>query len=510
MYGLKRYTIHFLRFRPLQNGTKNYALAVLVLLFVGVNASGQEDHYWNQHIGAKSALVGGAVTASVRDNSAIYYNPGALGFLDRSNFSVTASMYNYRNSFIENGAGKHLNLFNETVEVVPQFISGVIKIPKLEKYTFTFAAFNTVNNNTRFAYRNKMSYELYQQYEGPEKYLGKFEYNSKIREDWTGIGVAFKSWEKASFGISSFVVIRTLNTSHSTAANVFDTNNHLHQIASATYQRDVYVFMVSNLIKLGYNYENEWFRLGVTATTPGIPLPLFSSARLGWKHEINEFDYEENTSFTDIYEEKLKPHYKYPLNIDFGGQFVFFNSTISLRYSWYAPLGDYQLVSFTDKADYLSNSSLPIKAHNAAVWYNGRTIGNIGIGLEKAYNDKLNLIVGFNTNKNAVDKYKLIEEDRWVPTISYWNLYNLSVGMEWQTRQQDNLVLGFSVAFNQRKNDLQVVNLSDPVVANGLLGYPTHTANTQILNIGFVFGYTFNFKTKVERDLLDETRKKFQ
>ena len=67
---------------------------LLAILFISVfPVFCQDYHYWSEQFGAESHLMGGAVVAGVRDNSAIFYNPGAVGFIEGNSVSVNANIY---------------------------------------------------------------------------------------------------------------------------------------------------------------------------------------------------------------------------------------------------------------------------------------------------------------------------------------------------------------------------------------------------------------------------------
>ena len=63
---------------------KHFRSQPLLALFAGLMAlpvanAQNDDHYWPNQYGAKGLLLNGAVIASTEDETAVFYNPAALG-----------------------------------------------------------------------------------------------------------------------------------------------------------------------------------------------------------------------------------------------------------------------------------------------------------------------------------------------------------------------------------------------------------------------------------------------
>jgi len=86
-----------------------FIFAVSSIIFIALNSQAQDNNYWMQMPGSRSAIMGGAVVGGVRDNSAVFYNPGALGFVDSSTISVSSDVYQYEIENILNGGGINVN-----------------------------------------------------------------------------------------------------------------------------------------------------------------------------------------------------------------------------------------------------------------------------------------------------------------------------------------------------------------------------------------------------------------
>ena len=98
----------------------------LAALLIPILSSGQETHYWNVQNGARSTLMGGAAVANIRDNSSIFYNPGASAFVNFSSLSLSTNTYFANNLQIENGAGNDLDLNSTVIDSYPSLVSGLI------------------------------------------------------------------------------------------------------------------------------------------------------------------------------------------------------------------------------------------------------------------------------------------------------------------------------------------------------------------------------------------------
>ncbi|HQH26133.1 MAG TPA: hypothetical protein PLP17_01945 [Oligoflexia bacterium] len=99
--------------------------AMIAMVLLPCTTLAQDHNYWNNQFGSRSALMGGAVVGGVRDTSAVFYNPGALGFIDNQSLSVSANALRVERSVIENGAGDGRDLDSDTLSVVPLLISGI-------------------------------------------------------------------------------------------------------------------------------------------------------------------------------------------------------------------------------------------------------------------------------------------------------------------------------------------------------------------------------------------------
>src|SRR5213083_2175882 len=98
-----------------------------LILFAAKPSNGQDTHYWTQQYGSRSALMGGAVVGGSKDNTSIYYNPGALGFVDTGSISVNASLYQTQHIRIKNAIGQNADFKSSQLGSVPLLLSGMIK-----------------------------------------------------------------------------------------------------------------------------------------------------------------------------------------------------------------------------------------------------------------------------------------------------------------------------------------------------------------------------------------------
>ena len=85
------------------------------------SALGQELNYQPFQYGTRSALMGGAAVAGVRDSSAIVYNPAGLAMSQESSLSVSANAVRGGSMKLDNmlGAGTEVDaLFFDAIPLV--------------------------------------------------------------------------------------------------------------------------------------------------------------------------------------------------------------------------------------------------------------------------------------------------------------------------------------------------------------------------------------------------------
>mgnify|MGYP006296864469 FL=1 len=97
--------------------------SLLILLIVAsFTLHAQEFNYSLNGVGSRSNMLAGAVTAGVRDNSAIFYNPAGLAFIENSSLSVSSNGYYLGMFNAQNAVGSGLDLKSTTIDGLPQIV----------------------------------------------------------------------------------------------------------------------------------------------------------------------------------------------------------------------------------------------------------------------------------------------------------------------------------------------------------------------------------------------------
>ena len=106
---------------------KKLKIGLFLVCFLFQQVLAQDTHYWTNQFGTESVLMGGAVVGGTKDNSAIFYNPGSLGFIDTGSISLNATTYQVENIKIKNALGEKKDFVNNQFGSMPLLVSGLIK-----------------------------------------------------------------------------------------------------------------------------------------------------------------------------------------------------------------------------------------------------------------------------------------------------------------------------------------------------------------------------------------------
>ena len=469
-----------------------------ILLFcfytlIGKLLFSQESHYWSVEQGAYAALIGGAAVADLTDQGASFYNPGFSPFLDSSGISANSSTAFLNILNIENGAGTNLDLSNVSFNLIPQSLSGVIKKPENDQWTTSYSVLNYQYSYFKLNLKTRDSIDVIDEFPGDEEYLGGYNYRNRSREDWAGIAVGYRPNDRFGIGLSTFLVVKTIDYTQGWNGNATTFNDSLfvfRTVATSTYSEDIDYASLGVLWKLGLAYNSPKFRLGLTVTSPLVNLNIFAKATVSRDLFVSSDDLSTENSKIITYQEKINTRNRKPLNVDIGAAYSFKNSTLSVRLGYFAKLGKYDLLhadefqSFSENFDTIVDFGVPRMAHKPVL--------NFGIGLRQHVSDKIDILAGFRTDFNYFDEDALQRLNDFAPIIDYWDLYHISGGVAWRINSI-TFVVGLSYTLGRSSGDQQLVNLTEPKEELLLFGERQFNTNTQINRFNLHLGFLTSF-----------------
>jgi len=439
-------------------------------------------------------MLAGAVTAADRDNSAIYYNPGTLGFNQNSSLSLSSDSYYIGWNTIENGAGRDLHPKSMEMNMFPQIIAYNQKVPKIP-VTITLAAINRNSSLINLDSRNEMSQNLIDELPGDEYYVGTFSYYNRMRDNWIGLGYGKRLGEYFGIGASVFFSIKNMEYRYQQSADVYKNNDTSSFNLVATSLSGDYFNMknVGVIFMLGFSYQKEKFKIGLNFNMPRINVRFVGRSDLRRSIMFVEQGSDSLSMKYSVWQQDVKSTFKTPFSVDLGMEFNISKSTILFtKISWFASVARYAMINTGGDQSPMSTTLTNYYPEFSNIYLANRSVVNAAIAMEKKVSEKISVLAGFRTDFNYFDRSAFDMYNDFYPGISYWDIYHFSGGIVWRQDKFD-LSLGGSYAIGRDSSLPQIVNLTDPVRENYYFGLPDNSAKARYNQVSVFFGFTYYF-----------------
>ena len=481
---------------------KHIVFLAFFLLLSSQPVYSQDHHYWGQQFGSRSALMGGAVIGGVRDTSAGFYNPGALGFVNEPMLSVSANGYQLERLSIEDGVGAGKSLDSDKINIVPLLASGTLIFESFPQHSFGYSVLARNKTAIDTSERIKKSVDVINDvqrqngtvfYQGEEEYVGQMIASTELTELWGGLTWAYKIRPHIAIGATAFMAMR--NQSQSFSANIRAMNGE--NLATVDKLDYLDFWNLRYLFKFGVAADFKALKLGMTITSPSGNL-FGQGTVVGEEGFNNRYDPEQNKfvgEFVSNRQEDLDTTYNNPLSIALGFEYALTPKTnIAATMEWFNKQSQYDVIT-PGAHSFLRNIIVDefIKFDETA---EERSILKVKDGADSVVNFAVAIEHAFNTTRKGYISFRTDYENN--PTnqkgrtlgMSNWDIYHLSVGATFR-RQRSELAVGLIYSFGSQDEFLQFTNFAD-IGNNSLLGDPKFTS-AEYSAFSLIIGYTYFF-----------------
>jgi len=467
----------------------------------------QDHHYWTQQFGSRSALMSGAVVAGVRDTSAGFYNPGALGFINQPSLSVSANGYQLERFSIGNGIGTGDSLNSDKLTVIPLLASGTLIFERFPDHAFGYTILTKNQTSIDLSGRINKTIDVIGNiqrqdgrvlFQGKENFIGQLIANSEITELWGGLSWAHKIRPNLAVGATTFFALRNQSQSKTVTARAINGDF----IASADKLDYIDFWNLRMLLKMGLAADFEPLKLGLTITAPSRN--LFGQGTVAGERSFNNFyDPEQDELIGELAsnrEDNLDTTYRTPLSIAAGFEYALNKqTTIASTVEWFQRQNNYEvitpgahsflrnliidnIISFDESSE---ESRDLIQVTDAA-----ESVFNFAIAIEHVFNKTTKGYLSFLTDHES----NMNESKGNSLGMTTWDLYHLTVGATFR-RKRSELAVGLTYSYGKpQKSFLQLANFTE-IGEGNLLGQPQFT-NAEYDAFSIIIGYTYFFDMK--------------
>jgi hypothetical protein len=465
-------------------------LFIIAFLFIIPLFSQTDAHYWTNQYGAKGLLLNGAVIASTEDETAIFYNPGAMG--NGESFGLSLSFITPTFSVLKtsNFLGDGTNFKDRSLGFTSGFAAVGFRLFNNDRFRGGATTFTRFNSGLDF--RGK-SLNLFPDGDGLI-FSGNLDFNRKLNERWTGFGLAFEIFKKFSLGFSQFVVIHNESNRVNIGKEIIKSVNPEKLILSWRTKLK-YSFSAAGgmLTKFGLSWRPKKFMLGLTVTTP-----IYNHIIKNASYEIDDlkfFGLDSTKVVSSLNSTKLK-NYKTPWSFGLGLDFAL-NSRLRISFSteYFREIKSYTILEDSkDPYKGLVNENITqvisIRTSNKKVW-------NFALGGQYQTKKNSTLFFGVRTDFNQRNEIEGGDEFSFLATTP--DIYYFSLGSLLAVNG-NQLSLGINYGIGIRENSTQLVDFKNITYDNFYSLNRVGDSGSFFQSIILVLTYDFIFKGKKNKN----------
>jgi len=375
----------------------NYRSSLVVFLCSLFLQTGlaQNSHYWGLQYGNKSLLLSGAVTGSVTDLGAVYYNPGFLALHENPAFEISAKVMQYNRIKVIDGLGDGVDLTNSKFGSAPGMAAGTIKFNKIPKHKFAWSILTRRLDDIDLSFRTQSRVDALVNFDGDELFTAEVTWLAKSKEEWFGLTWSYALNPKISVGLSNFLSVSNFNSLLDIDLNALATDNH---VVSFRRKRELNYKHNGLLWKAGLAMDFSPVTMGITVTTPKIGLTgsgFFQAEAILAGADPNYTITKEDIFVTNV-QDDLDAKLKSPWAVAVGAGLQLKNMVIHLNAEWFNKVDNYTVLKpepFVGQSTGETHSVILVEELNSVV--------NVGIGLEVPLRENLSFYGSFATDFSA-------------------------------------------------------------------------------------------------------------
>ena len=441
-----------------------------------------DAHYWTHQYGAKGMLLNGAVIASTDDETAIFYNPGAMGMSNYDDFSLSLSFLtpSYSSLRTTNYLGEGTTVTDREVGLAPGLAAIGFSPFGSSKIRATITSFTRFKSNIRF--RGRVVNELE---DTDLLFIGNLEFERKLSEQWVGIGMSFRMTDYLSFGFSQFMTFYGQTNLFSIQKEVINKNDP-SRLTAGWRNRLRYSFSANGgmLTKFGLAFSiQDRTKVGITLTTP-----TYKYFQKGANYEFDDikiFPQDSSVLSSNLDDARLIDH-KTPLSIGFGMDFPINRSRVSFSMEYFSAIKRHTVIQDVD--DPFDNLISERPESEILIETANRWVLNVALGVQTKLSEKSTLIWGFRTDFNQRETLDDLASLQFLATTP--SVYHFSIGNArdiWNSR----VSFGVDYGFGFKKGNSQLIDFSNVPMEDLYVISGDGNVRSAFHSLVFVLAYDF-------------------